>query len=57
MLQGHGDDIDADDEGDDEVQVVVRAQCVDHQPYLAVAGIVGQLLGFCWWKNALLTHD
>lgn len=41
VLQGHGDDVDADDEGDDEVQVVVGAQCVDHQAYVAIAGKVG----------------
>lgn len=51
VLQGHGDDVDADDEGDDEVQVVVGAQCVDHQPDFAVAAVVGQLLGFWQWKE------
>lgn len=30
VLQGHGDDVDGYDEGNDEVQVVVCAQCVDH---------------------------
>lgn len=50
VLEGHGDDVDADDEGDDEVQVVVCAQCVDHQAHVAIAGIVGQLLGLCWKK-------
>lgn len=45
VLQGHGDNIDADDEGDDEIQVVVCAQCVDHQPHVAIAGIVGKFLG------------
>lgn len=30
VLQGHGDDIDGNDEGDNEVQVVVSAQRVDH---------------------------
>lgn len=32
VLYGHGDHIDADDEGDKEVQVVVSAQCVDVEP-------------------------
>lgn len=49
VLQGHGDDVDADDEGDDEVQVVVGAQRVDHQPDFAVAAVVGQLLGL--WQR------
>lgn len=47
MLQGHSDDVDANDEGDDEVQVVVCAQCMDHQAHVAIAGIVGQPLSFC----------
>lgn len=54
MLQRHRDDIDADDEGDDEVQVVVCAQCVDHQAHVAIAGIVGQLVCFCWCKKGLM---
>lgn len=49
VLQRHGDDVDADDEGYDEVQVVVSAQRVDHQPDFAVAAVVGQLLGF--WQR------
>lgn len=49
VLQGHGDDVDADDEGYDQVQVVVGAQRVDHEPHFAVAAVVGQLLGF--WKR------
>lgn len=32
VLQRHGDDIDADDEGDDQVQVVAGTQSVDSQP-------------------------
>lgn len=32
VLYGHGDHVDADDEGDEEVQVVVSAQCVDVEP-------------------------
>lgn len=32
VLYGHGDHVDADDEGDKEVQVVVSAQCVDVEP-------------------------
>lgn len=32
VLYGHGDHIDADDEGDKKVQVMVSAQCVDVEP-------------------------
>lgn len=32
VLYGHGHNVDADDEGDKEVQVVVGAQCVDVAP-------------------------
>ena len=45
VLQGHGDDIDADDEGDDQIQVVAGAQGVDGQAGAAVGGVVRQLLG------------
>lgn len=51
VLQRHRDDVDADDKSDDEVQVVVCAQCVDHQAHVAIAGIVGQLVCFCWPKT------
>ena len=49
MLQRHGDDIDADDEGDDQVQVVAGTQSVDSQPGRTVWRIVGQLLGL--WRG------
>ena len=49
VLQGHGDDVDADDEGDEEVQVVAGAQGVDHQADMVVIREVGQLLGL--WKR------
>lgn len=41
MLQGHGDHIEADDEGDEDVQVVAGAHGVDEQPSGTVGGIVG----------------
>lgn len=31
VLNAHGEDIDADDEGDEEVQVMAGTQCVDGQ--------------------------
>ena len=49
VLQRHGDDIDADDEGDDQVQVVAGTQSVDSQPGWTVWRIVGQLLGL--WRG------
>lgn len=47
MLQGHGDHIEADDEGDEDVQVVAGTHGVDEQPCGTVRGIVGQPLGLC----------
>ena len=47
VLQGHGDHIEADDEGDEDVQVVAGAHGVDEQPRGTVGGIVGQPLGLC----------
>lgn len=41
VLQGHGDHIEADDEGDEDVQVVAGAHGVDEQPGGAVGGVVG----------------
>lgn len=45
VLDAHGEDVDADDEGDEEVQVVARAERVDGQTQRGVVGIVGSLLG------------
>lgn len=45
VLDAHGEDVDADDEGDEEVQVVARAERVDGQTQGGVVGIVGPLLG------------
>lgn len=47
MLQGHGDHVEADDEGNEDVQVVAGAHGVDKQPCGTVGGIVGQPLSFC----------
>lgn len=47
VLQAHGDHIDADDEGDEEVQIVTGAERVNHQANAAVRGIIRQPLGLC----------
>lgn len=47
VLQGHGDHIEADDGGDEDVQVVAGAHGMDEQPRGTVGGIVGQPLGLC----------
>lgn len=47
VLQRHGDDVDADDEGDDQVQVVAGAQRVDGEADAAVRSVVRHLLGLC----------
>lgn len=47
VLQGHGDHVEADDAGDEDVQVVAGAHGVDEQPCGTVGGIVGQPLGLC----------
>lgn len=45
MLNAHGEDVDADDERDEEVQVVAGTQCVDGQTQGGVVRIVRPLLG------------
>lgn len=45
MLDTHGEDVDAYDDGDEEVQVVAGAQSVDGQAQWGVVGVVGPLLG------------
>ena len=47
VLHGHGDDVDANDEGDEEVQVVAGAQSVDGAAGGRVVRIVGPSLGLC----------
>lgn len=47
VLQGHGNHVEADDEGDEDVQVVASAHGVDEQPCGTVGGIVGQPLSLC----------
>lgn len=45
VLDAHGEDVDADDEGDEKVQVVAGAQSVDGEAHRRVVGVVGSLLG------------
>lgn len=54
VLNAHGEDIDADDEGDEEVQVVAGTQCVDGQTQWGVVGVVRPLLGL--WSTQTHTH-
>ncbi len=54
MLDAHGEDIDADDEGDEEVQVVAGTQCVDGQTQGGVVRIIRPLLGL--WRTQTNTH-
>lgn len=44
MLQGHGDHVEADDESDEDVQIVARADRMDKEAYGAVGSIVRQTL-------------
>lgn len=46
VLHGHGDDINPNDEGDEEVQVVAGTQSVDVESGRRVIGIVRAALGF-----------
>lgn len=47
VLQAHGDHIDADDEGDEEVQIVTGAERVNHQTDAPVRSVIRQPLGLC----------
>lgn len=46
MFHGHGDDIQADDNCDEEVQIVAGAHLVDEKPCGRVIGVIGFTLGF-----------
>lgn len=56
MLNAHGEDIDADDEGDEEVQVVAGAKCVDRQTQGRVVRVVRPLLGL-WSTQTHMWKD
>lgn len=48
VLDAHGDHVDADDEGDEQVQVVAGAHLVDEQASGGVIWVVRLTLSFCW---------
>lgn len=53
VLHGHGDDVEPDDNGDEQVQVVAGAHLVDEQTGRGVIRVVGLTLSFCWkWEVA-----
>lgn len=45
VLQGHGDHVEANDEGDEDVQVVAGADRMDEEADRAVGGVIRQALG------------
>lgn len=55
VLDAHGEDIDAYDDGDEEVQVVAGAQSVDGQAQGGVVSVVGPLLGL--WSTQTNGHE
>lgn len=48
VLHGHGDDVEPDDDGDEQVQVVAGAHLVDDQAGGGVVRVVRLTLSFCW---------
>lgn len=48
MLHGHGDDVEPNYDGDEEVQVVAGAHLVDEKAGGGVIRVVGFTLSFCW---------
>lgn len=44
VFQGHSDHIEADDESDEDVQIVAGADRVDKEAYVAVSSVVRQAL-------------
>lgn len=47
VLHGHGDDVEADDAGDEQVQVVAGAHLVNQEAETGVIRVVGLTLSFC----------
>lgn len=47
MLHGHGDDVEADDAGDEQIQVVAGAHLVNQKAETGVIRVVGLTLSFC----------
>lgn len=48
VFHGHGDDVEPDDDGDEQVQVVAGAHLVDDQASGGVVRVVWLTLSFCW---------
>lgn len=48
MFHGHGDDVEPDDYGDEEVKVMAGAHLVDEKAGGRVVRVVGLTLSFCW---------
>lgn len=48
VLHGHGDDVEPDDNGDEQVKVMAGAHLVDEQAGGGVVRVVGLTLSFCW---------
>lgn len=48
VLHGHGDDVQPDDDGDEQVQVLAGAHLVDDQAGGGVVRVVRLTLSFCW---------
>lgn len=48
VFHGHGDDVEPDDDGDEQVQVVAGAHLVDDQARRGVVRVVRLTLSFCW---------
>lgn len=47
VLHGHGDDVEADDAGDEQIQVVAGAHLVNQEAETGVIRVVGLTLSFC----------
>lgn len=48
VFHGHGDDVEPDDDGDEQVQIVAGAHLVDDQAGRGVVRVVWLTLSFCW---------
>lgn len=48
MLHGHGDDVEPDDYGDEQVKVMAGAHLVDEKAGGGVVRVVRLTLSFCW---------
>lgn len=48
VLHGHGNDVEPDDYGDEQVKVMASAHLVDEKAGGGVVRVVGLTLSFCW---------